>query len=119
MNKKVKFRAWDKKLHVMWEPIEFNKLLKYLIFQSCPNATAYEAIKDHFEDIIWEQSTGLFDKNDTEIFEGDVVSAEGAFILWDRQLACWCFNFKNSETPNIPLFYDKIENFEVLGHIHK
>lgn len=62
----IKLRAWDRKLNIMWEPIELKKLLSYLIFQHMPNAAAYTEIKDHFNDIEWLEYTGLKDKNGKE-----------------------------------------------------
>jgi len=91
---KAKFRAWDKKRNIMWQAIEMVTLLRYLFFQSMPNATAYTEVKDHFDEIVWLESTGLRDKNGrVENFESDLIRDERTEIVfeivWNEDFAGW------------------------------
>lgn len=64
MNRNIKFRTWDKPT---------KKFLKdgYLSFSK--NRTTFETDQDSYEYIILQESTNLFDKNQREIFEGDII----------------------------------------------
>ena len=71
-----KFRAWDKELKAMFE-------VKSLVFTL--NLATIASKNDlfpsrtcSFDDIFLMQSTGLFDENGQEIWEGDVVEFEDA-----------------------------------------
>ena len=65
----LKFRAWDKKHKEMFEviKIEFNPNIFYMA-----KKPSWFVIRTENE-IELMQSTGMFDKNGKEIFEGDIV----------------------------------------------
>ena len=65
----LKFRAWDKKHKEMFEviKIEYNPNIIYMAKEP-----SWFVIRTENE-IELMQSTGLFDKNGIEIFEGDII----------------------------------------------
>jgi uncharacterized phage protein (TIGR01671 family) len=71
------------------------------------------------------QYTGLKDKNGKEIYEGDVISKAGAYVLWCERLACWAFDFdsEKGKCHEVPLYYEKTgktwDYFEVIGNIYE
>lgn len=75
-----RYRAWDKIHKIMYETddimsIDFGRSqisVKTLFFEQ----TNYYK----FDDIVLMQSTGMRDKNDREIFEGDVIDSTDGFL---------------------------------------
>lgn len=70
------------------------------------------------------QSTGLFDKTNTEIFEGDIVDYKGrkAVVKWHGSYASFIYRFVDGLQERVsewhPLFL-AYYHFEVIGNIYE
>lgn len=123
--REIKFRAWDKK-DKCWADIED--------FHICLDGTLYNArtddyypnsndSRDRFELM---QYTGLKDKNDKEIYEGDML--KDTYIIEGKQeidigvieftSGCTCLKYNDSEQEYYPV-YRGLANYEVIGNIYE
>ncbi len=114
MNRELKFRAWDTFLNHYINP-------KYETLLIIPNG--FGSYGDRY---IWEQYTGLKDKNGKEIYEGDIIHEKWydkeTHIKQDRigkveyfcdGFTCWFRGFYKE----LGMFPTK--NIEVIGNIHE
>ena len=111
MNRELKFRVWE--VH--------NKKFSENPYGCCLNKNfELSVINDSFDGIIQEyviqQFTGLKDKNNKDIFDGDILSfdTDAVRILWND--GCFCFII---EKEIYPLCKENIKIFKmkVLGNI--
>jgi len=110
--REIKFRAWDKKINVMFKNWEFiGDFFTNTNFQKTNN--------------ILLQYTGLKDRNWVEIYEGDVVElyqkAHG-YIKTKIVFKNWWFELRALDSNRIWMFWDIITqneiSMEIIGNIY-
>ena len=137
-NREIKFRVWSKK---------YNKWINNCAVIDCDGNidSHFLEIRDNGERIehivelskeenIIQQFTGLLDKNNKEIYEGDIINFEtygiphgperdfikNAEVYYDEKLVSFCFGrFNNGEYKYTYQMTDRIDKktLEVVGNI--
>ncbi len=127
MNRQIKFRAWDKKkmeirwvLALRWWEREFSVVeLADVIFAEIQGSrNGAELDKD---EVILMQYTGFKDKNEKEIYEGDVLRWDKRYegeVYWTKD--GWAVkNFWQSSQDEPGRAFSENAEFEVIGNIYE
>ena len=125
--REIKFRAWDKGLKEYIYNVESIGVYASIEYDDYDFSDIL--IEERFE---VEQYTGLKDKNNKEIYDGDIVESFvhpeipiHYVVQWSDKFNGWfCKNLNNPEsdykTVDIQLWvYIKNNQFEVIGNIHE
>ena len=106
-----KFRAWDKETKTMNGMAEIYR-----------NRNQEIELHPRDENIILMQSTGLFDKNNTEIFEGDIVRVLDSpyTVFYDNERGSYRLK-PHDDRWNVDYMsnFSHGGNFEVVGNIYE
>ena len=128
MSRDIKFRAWDKEAKAYFYNAEHT--YDFGCMGQGGMAESFGEVLDNPEYYIVEQFTGLKDKNNKEIFEGDIITEtiddgdtevrQTYEVYWDEDLLLWAIRGVHGYDYNLhdELWQTNMSR-EVIGNVHE
>ncbi len=114
--REIKFRAWDKRNN----RIEYS-CNRYIIWDGKVGIYDDNGDFEEDKDLILIQFTGLKDRNEKEVYDGDIFKSPSGilfYVLWYRD--GWCYNNVNDDPEHISGRLSEIANYwKVIGNIYE
>lgn len=115
--REIKFRAWHKEKKIMGEVLEIDTIHSEICFFNSNVDCSEFADLRHIELM---QYTELKDKNDKEIYEGDIITIHNvrAKVIFNSEEARFILKIDEFET-GIPFTNNNNLRMEIIGNIYK
>jgi uncharacterized phage protein (TIGR01671 family) len=120
--RQIKYRAFDVKDKIMWEPLTLTELASGTWELQTKDQEHSLPSDDYFEfaqaDTVWMQFTGLQDQHETDIYEGDWIDTGNGigFIVWFG--TGWGIESPGSEAVD-SFFMSEMYDWTVVGNIYE
>lgn len=123
-----KFRVWMKSLKWMCDVTNISFDSKFVDICQQGDTERYTEMSVEFDEITLMQSTGLFDRNGKEIFEGDIVQFEDCyevsdFLYINTGIIEWCQGGFHVTNRDSVLMEDLIDgdslDVTIIGNIYE
>lgn len=113
-----KFRVWEHDVKFMNDQVRitYNRFGDNKIFVEVTEGVGWKDVDEKY----LMQSTGMFDKNKNEIYEGDVVNITG---IYDHKIMCevveYCKRGAYYDVGSFMLGNFETHHIEIIGNIHE
>lgn len=118
--REIKFRAWVKDRKAIFEVISIDYVSKKVTYIVERTGHLLNIRHDKFNDVELMQYTGIKDKDNKEIYEGDIVIQNNKRhrVIFDEENARFCIRDDEFEL-NVGFTNNNNERMEVVGNIYE